>query len=278
MFKARGMSPQISKLIWYLRNLINFMIACVRIFFYCLIHPAQAGKILFSFFSTINEFYQSSHGRLLNFEKTATFSQLQHKQIFAKSNYFNIDSQVSRPVESQVLANLAAHFQPKTVFEIGTYSGFTTLHFAYNTAPEAKIYTLDLPADHPLHQNAPHYTYDDQLVVNLSKANINQRIYQTHPCHNKIIELFGDSLTFDFSPYYQKMDLIFIDGGHSYANVSSDTENAFKMLSPKGIIIWHDFDYIIHRDVFKYLNQLAKKHNIYSIPHTRFAIYGHQDI
>ena len=71
------------------------------------------------------------------------------QQLFARSNYFNVDDQVARPMESQVLAALTSYFQPKTVFEIGTYSGFTTLHFAYNTPPETKIYTLDLPADHP---------------------------------------------------------------------------------------------------------------------------------
>ena len=114
--------------------------------------------------------------------------------------------------------------------------------------------------------------------MELSKANINQRIYRTHPCRDKIIEIFGDSMNFDFSPYYQKMDMIYIDGSHAYAYISSDTKNAFKMLSPDGIIIWHDFDYIIHRDVFKFLNHLAQKHKIYSIPNTRFAIYGHKNL
>jgi hypothetical protein len=46
------------------------------------------------------------------------------------------------------------------------------------------------------------------------------------------------------------------------------------MLSERGVIIWHDFDYIIHRDVFKYLNKLSEQYPIYSIPHTRFAVYG----
>ena len=267
-----------SKIIWYTRNLINFLIACIRIFFYCLGHPSQTKKLLFSFFSTINEFYQSSHGRLLNFEKSMTFARMQQQELFAQSNYFNVDTQVSRHVESQVLAALTSYFKPKNVFEIGTYNGFTTLHFAYNTPVEAKIYTLDLPADHALQKNISNYSYDDHLVVELSKANINKRIYRTHPCGKKIVEIFGDSLLFDFSPYYQKMDLIFIDGSHAHAYVNSDTENAFKMLSPDGIIIWHDFDYIIHRDVFKFLNKLAKTYKIYSIPNTRFAIYGHKNL
>ena len=114
------MSQLPSKIGWYARNLLNLLIACVRIFFYCLFHPVQAGKLLFSFFSTINEFYQFSHGKLLNFEKSQTFARIQKQEIFSRSNYFNVDSQVSRPVESQVLAGLTAYFQPKTIFEIGT--------------------------------------------------------------------------------------------------------------------------------------------------------------
>ncbi len=35
--------------------------------------------------------------------------------------------------------------KPKVVFEIGTFEGYTSFHFALNTPDDAKIYTLDLP-------------------------------------------------------------------------------------------------------------------------------------
>ncbi len=267
-----------AKIQWYGRNLFNFIVACVRIFFYCLLHPRKAFSLAFSFFSLINEFYQFSHGHLYNFEETGTFKKLQTKKIFAQSNYFNFSRQVARPVESQVLAALTKYFNPNTIFEIGTYSGFTTLHFAYNTADQAKIYTLDLPAgpaaDEKDAKEISKYSYDDYLVARLSRSIIKERIYCGRPQQEKIVELFGNSMHFDFTPYHGKMDLIFIDGSHAYAYVKSDTENAFKMLSPGGVIIWHDYDYIIHRDVFKFLNSLSKEHKIYSVPNTRFAIYG----
>ena len=71
-----------------------------------------------------------------------------------------------------------------------------------------------------------------------------------------------------------KILTVYIDGNHSKEYVHSDTEQAMKMLSNNGIIIWHDYDYIIHRDVFNYLNELSQTHRIYSIPYTRHAIYG----
>jgi predicted O-methyltransferase YrrM len=184
-----------------------------------------------------------------------------------------MEASVTRPNETQILATLTCEFQPKTVFEIGTYNGFTTLHFAYNSPDDSKIYTLDLPPDFEV-KDKVHYSYDDLLVVELSKKNIARRVYKNDPMARKIVELFGDSEKFDYSPYYGKIDMVFIDGNHSYPYVKSDTENAFRMLSDRGVIIWHDFDYIIHRDVFKYLNRLSEDHKIYSIPHTRFAIYG----
>jgi len=261
------------KLIWYLSNLRNLVIASVRTLIYCLIHPKEFFKLFFLFFSTLNEFYQVSHGKLLDFEQTDLFRTIKNDHIFCRSNVFDMEAIVTRPNETQILATVTCELKPRTVFEIGTYNGFTALHFAYNTPDDSKIYTLDLPPDFEIRDKG-HYSYDDFLVVELSKKNVARRVYKSNPMGRKIVELFGDSEKFDYSPYYGKIDLVFIDGNHSYAYVKSDTENAFRMLSDRGVIIWHDFDYIIHRDVFKYLNQLSRERKIHSIPHTRFAIYG----
>lgn len=266
------------KIIWLSRNFLNLCIVSVRLLFYSLRHPSKLSQLAFSIFSTINEFYQTTHGRLHDFTQTTVFRDIQEKQIFAVCNLFNADSKVARSMETQILTTLVRYFNPRMIFEIGTYNGFSTIHFAYNSPEDARIYTLDLPADYDLMASPParlkRYSYDDLQVVELSKANINKRLYRDHPCGKKITEFFGDSLNFDFSPYYGKMDFIFIDGCHALPYVHSDTTNAFKMLSPKGVIVWHDFDYIIHRDVFKYLNRLVRTYPIYSIPHTRLAIYS----
>ncbi len=264
---------QISKAGWYLVNIRNLIIASVRTFIYCLLHPKQLGKLFFLMLSSLNDFYQVSHGKLRNFEDSQLFQIIKKDNIFCRSNVFNMEAIVTRPNETQILSTLTCELKPQTVFEIGTYNGFTTLHFAYNTPDDSKIYTLDLPPDFEV-KDKVHYSYDDLLVVELSKKNIARRVYKQDPMGRKIVELFGDSEKFDYTPYHGKIDLIFIDGNHSYPYVKSDTENAFKMLSERGVIIWHDFDYIIHRDVFKYLNKLSEQYPIYSIPHTRFAVYG----
>ena len=261
------------KAIWYLMNLRNLIIACFRVVAYCLFHPKEFFRLFFLFFSAFNEFYSELFGCLEDFTRTPFFSAMRADLIFCRSNALNTESIVTRPYETQILASLTCGLKPRAVFEIGTYNGLTTLHFAYNTPENATIYTLDLPPDFEIKDKSG-YSYDDLMVLQLSKENFARRAYKGNGMGSKVIELFGDSMKFDFSPYYGRIDMVFIDGNHSYRYVQSDTQNAFKMLSENGVIIWHDFDYIIHRDVFKCLNGLSRKYKIYSIPQTRFAIYG----
>jgi len=263
----------IKKYCWYLGKLLNFLWAGINLLVYFIFHPKKFKVFLFSIFSDINEFHQMAYGRLLDFEDTRFFKQLSSHFIFAQSNLFNRDEKVTRSMETHFLATLVKELNPQAVFEIGTYNGFTTLHLAVNSPGSCRIYTLDLPPDYD-ERKAASSSYDDLLVIKLSLKTINKRFYKGHPLENKITELYGDSAAFDFSGYYGKVDIVFIDGNHSLEYVRKDTENAFKMLTDQGVIVWHDFDYIIHKDVFTYLNDLAKQYPIYSVPHTRFAIYG----
>ena len=263
----------IKKCFWYMGKLLNFIWASFYLLVYFIFHPNQFKVFLFSIFSDINEFHQMAFGRLKNFEETKFFQQLSSHFIFAQSNLFNRDVKVTRSMETHFLSTLVKELNPEAIFEIGTYNGFTTLHLALNSSQSCRIFTLDLPPDYDAHK-VQGSSYDDLLVIELSQKTINQRFYKKHPLEDKITELYGDSAVFDFTNYYGKIDIVFIDGNHSLQYVKSDTENAFKLLTEHGVIVWHDFDYIIHKDVFCYLNDLSKKHPIYSVAQTRFAIYG----
>ncbi len=258
---------------WYLGKLLNFLWAGFNLFIYFIFHPKKFKAFLFSIFSYTNEFHQMAFGRLKDFEETKFFQQLSGHFVFAQSNLFNRDVKVTRFMETHFLATLVKELNPQTIFEIGTYNGFTTLHLAVNSPKSCQIFTLDLPPDYDV-QKLGASSYDDVLVIQLSQKTINQRFYKKHPFESKITELYGNSAVFDFSDYFGKIDIVFIDGNHSLEYLKRDTENAYKMLSDQGVIVWHDFDYIIHKEVFFYLNDLAKDYPIYSVPHTRFAIYG----
>jgi hypothetical protein len=58
------------------------------------------------------------------------------------------------------------------------------------------------------------------------------------------------------------MDLVFIDGSHTYDYVISDTMTAMKLLRhKKGVIIWHDYGWY---EVIKALNEFYTEGGIYA--------------
>jgi len=141
--------------------------------------------------------------------------------------------------------------QPKVVFEIGTSIGYTSLHFALNSPPETKIYTLDLP---PERSASLATTWMDQDMIH---SHSREYLFRQESAGEKVTTLYGDSATFDFGPYRQAVDLFFIDGAHSYEYVKNDTEKALDCVRPGGVIAWHDYGRAGTNGVSRYLEELA---------------------
>jgi hypothetical protein len=167
-----------------------------------------------------------------------------------------------------VICVVAKHIKARRIFEIGTFEGNTTLNLALNTDPEAVIFTVDLPSALITKQS------DLEIVNQYSKGAVVGRRFKGEPVETKIKQLWGDSLVFDFGPFLNNMDLVFIDGDHTYKYVQSDTRNALRMLSRKNpgraCIIWHDCDY--YSDVEKVLEEELQG-RYHRIAQTRMAIY-----
>lgn len=136
------------------------------------------------------------------------------------------------------IVQLVLFRKPGKIFEIGTFNGRTTLNIAANSPNNAIVYTLDLPRDG---MTATKYSID-QFDEEFIDKEISGSDYIGTEWEPKIRQLYGDSATFDFKPYYNEMDLVFIDGAHSHEYVLSDSLNAIKMLHDgKGVILWHDY-------------------------------------
>lgn len=138
--------------------------------------------------------------------------------------------------ELKVICQIVLKHRPSVIFEIGTFEGRTTLNMALN-APEAQIYTLDLPAAE-LSNTKMKIEREEEAYVNKVQSGAR---FVGHPAAARIQQLYGDSATFDFSPYYGTVDLMFVDGSHAYEYVISDTENALKLVKKGGVILWHDY-------------------------------------
>ena len=159
--------------------------------------------------------------------------------------------------ELNVLNLLVKNLHPSRIFEIGTFDGRTTLNLAAHIAGEAEIFTLDLPQEDADKTGLQDFWRDRKYVI---KPESGSRFLGT-PEGEKITRLFGDSAVFDFGPYFNTMDFVFVDGSHASAYVENDTRIALKLLKEsKGIIVWHDYRPL--SQVAKVLNRMAKQEPI----------------
>ena len=162
------------------------------------------------------------------------------------------------------LCILCRALRPRTVFEIGTLNGYSALHLALNSPDDSTVYTVDLPAGPP--RPSLKVTLSDVAHADRGAATTNYWFSGTE-VESRIRTLHGDSATFDFSPWHEKVDLFFIDGAHSYEYVRADTENALRCVRPGGAIAWHDFGRRGVNGVSLYLRELAAKGRpIYVVP------------
>lgn len=140
--------------------------------------------------------------------------------------------------ELLVITELLKAYPPCVCFEIGTFDGRTTLNMAINTPAEAVIYTLDLPREEMRHTAFPLGVGDFGAV----EKDASGTRFSTSEWKHKIRQLYGDSATFDYTPYIDKVDFVFVDGAHTYQYALSDSRNAIRLLrGGKGVILWHDY-------------------------------------
>lgn len=165
-----------------------------------------------------------------------------------------------RVSELAILAHAAAGCcSADDIFEIGTFDGRTTLNLALNSESPGKVFTLDLPPDQEtkfdIAQGERHFV--DKPVSGQRYLNAKER-YPDKVA--RIEQLFGDSATFDYSPYEGKCGLVFVDGSHAYDYAMSDTKNAMRLVRPGGSIIWHDYG--VWKGVTTALEELEQKEKL----------------
>jgi len=153
-----------------------------------------------------------------------------------------------------VVSAVAALLECERIFEFGTSDGETSRLLAHNL-PAAEIYSFDGPPEAAPTGGAPIPT-----------------------AATRIVNLHGDSRTFDFSPYSGSIDLVHIDGARRVNSLREDADAAFGMLSELGSIIWYGYSH--QPAVYAFLNTLAPflDRPIYHLVGTRLALYSRWDI
>lgn len=125
--------------------------------------------------------------------------------------------------ELSVFISILAYLSPGPIVEFGTFTGRNAYNMALNT--RQSIYTID--SGIPDHEGYGAYTPgEDFLTADLA---------------NRPHLILGDSRTVTIPVEPHTAGLVFVDGGHDYEVVKSDSARAFDLIRPDGVIIWDDY-------------------------------------
>lgn len=132
-----------------------------------------------------------------------------------------IPTAISDP-EMVELARLAAG---KTVLELGSQYGYSTVHMA-------KVSELVVAVDH--HRGDVNASYEYSLPRFLENLRL-------HDVEDKVIPIVGPIE--DAVPLLadHQFGLVFVDADHEEASVLRDGQLAIRMVAPGGIIAFHDY-------------------------------------
>ena len=193
------------------------------------------------------------------------------KEVIIKSFSISSNNEIvgmTSDLEAWIIASLSKI--SKNIFEFGTCSGKTTYIMGLNSSDDTKIISLTL---NPNEIDEVSKKNEDNKIS--FRNIINESIYSKFlfsgdEVEKKIEVIFKNSLYFNHKDYKNKMDLIFIDGGHTYSVVKSDSEKSFDMIKKNGIILWHDYvpGKRSAKDVVKYIHEISKNKKLYSIKGT----------
>jgi predicted O-methyltransferase YrrM len=173
--------------------------------------------------------------------------------------------------EAWVLSTLAKRSQ--RIFEFGTCTGKTTYLVARNSPADASVTTITLAPD-----QVGDYVREDgddrrNIKSALRESKLTHFLYSGTPVEGKVMQLFGDSKSFDEAPFTNSCDLVFVDGSHAYSYVASDSAKALRMVRPGGVVLWHDYVGPEEEGVFRRLNELALELPLVHVEGTTFIAY-----
>ena len=148
---------------------------------------------------------------------------------------FSLKYPAIRPVQmrSEMVeyARIVADLRPTTVLEIGTYRGGTLFIHSRLAAPHATLISIDLAGS----LFGKIWRWLQMPIFNRFPQN-GQTLHLLHAdshskeTFSKVSKLLNG----------RQLDLLFVDGDHSYAGVRADFEMYAPLVRPGGVIAFHD--------------------------------------
>lgn len=146
-------------------------------------------------------------------------------------------TRLTDPAEDAILTTLAARKREPMVLEIGTYLGHTTANLARVVKPLGGfVLSVDVKSRPP---SLPEVQRGEVLPESMIGSAIPKELRSAV----KLLLVDGEvGLTRDDVAKYigNQVDLVFIDGNHSYEGVQGDALATIGCLSVGGVILFHD--------------------------------------
>lgn len=234
-------------------------------------------------FDTFRQVFEKVEHGLISIRPKVIFEMIENRFETIPTIHFPIPSSQIGSVttlEATILVALLQLRKPKVIFEFGTFLGYTTSILLLNS-PTSKIFSLDLPnnlINRTLDLNdwnliQSNDSYNDAFLTQTAQNKGELYLKSLTPSPNLQL-IKEDSLNFNPTELslMGNVDYIFLDGGHTDSVVKQDTLNASRMLSEKGILIWHDFNSNIHKKVTSVVRNIALTDVVVHIENTMLAI------
>lgn len=138
---------------------------------------------------------------------------------FAESDFF---------VNQKPLAKLIQSKNIKNAVEVGAWFGKSTIFIANLLPPEGVVYAVDSWIGYPKEQYKITKNVYQQFLSNIIHSKLTESI-----CPLRMTSISASKV---FKNYCDFIDLIYIDGDHSYYSVYSDLAAWKPHLSPNGVI------------------------------------------
>ena len=143
-----------------------------------------------------------------------------------------------------LLYSLIAKFQPKTILEIGTAEGYSTLCMAWAMCDyniNGKIFTVDPKSHHEVIERKIRINKNDEpKQMFLSTAELWKK-FALPEWIEKIEVITGFSGEILRTTNFPKIDFCYIDGSHVYEAVKQDFFMVLKLVSEKFRILFDDY-------------------------------------
>ncbi len=163
-------------------------------------------------------------------------------------------------IELSLVIGIIKSSEARSFLEIGTLDGLIVENILNNCLKIENVITIDLPESIHKHKGSGSKLFIDSINAEMINTFVIGERFLNNSRRNIVTQIRKDSAKLKLTDFKNKFDVILVDGSHTYDYCASDTELAKKLLSKKGIIIWHDFNKVKALvGVTEFLSEEARK-------------------